>query len=195
MEPDFTILGAARLAMSFFSSFKPGVEVLGANLDGDKTLRPLTGVIEWRMSKTKHWLIKPGDKPREYIMTRQHGVTNEDVGGTIGYVEIWQCIPWWRRWLGARIVTVDSGCRYNVLIPGSKEGLFLGMSVWVSVSRSKYPVFGSFLVQSIIQNYGQDKCAEQRFLRDANLDDPGNMLRNPYVFRDLRPHAGKTDPA
>ena len=172
--------------MSFLSSFKPSIQVLGANLDGDKTLKPLTGVIEWHMSKTRHWRIKRSGR-HDYTMVQQRGITNEDVGGTIGYVEIWQRVPWWRRLFRAPVVTVDPKCHYNILIPGSKEGLFLGVSVWVSVSPSKHPVYGSFIVQSIIQNYGQDKAAEQRFMEEAEGNDRSNMLRNPYVFADLRP--------
>ena len=171
--------------MSFFSSFKPGIEVLGANLDGDGTLRRMTGVIDWRISKTKHWRVKESGRG-EYTIVQQRGLTNEDAGGTVGYIEIWQRIPWWRRWFGVAIDIVEAGCCYDILIPGSKEGLLLGASILVAVSPSKHPIFGSFVVQSIMFDYRGDEGAKQRFLSDAELVDRSNMLRNPYVFRDLR---------
>lgn len=195
MEPTLIATQAAINAAKFAGSTPGrklrGIPVLLVDLDSDLEMVRLTNVIEVHTSRFAEWSAEIHQRTRtgRWVVNGSagHSGSSRPIGDHIGYIELWQFIPWWRRclwWRGTTIVQYGRAC--NVLMPGSGDGMKIGYSTAVSVVASKPSWRGrlcwrGFYVQSIIDIVGENETIDRlrKKTETLHLHDPKGLRLRP----------------
>ena len=126
MEPEVAGVVAAIKAAKGWHRLRPSQDVVVADLDGDKVLHSLTGVINCHVKLTTDWVSRVEyrgqgeDRHATTIKTsKKWGNEVQSVEGRMTLIEIWQHVGWLRRLWPWHIGFCRHWSQHQVLLPGS----------------------------------------------------------------------------
>lgn len=157
MEPEMAGVVAAIKAAKGWPRRRLSHDVVVADLDGDKVLHPLTGVINCSVELTTDWLSRVeyrGQGENRHATTiktsKQWGTVVQGAEGRMTTIETWQRVGWLRRLWPWHMGFCRHWCQHHVLLPGSGLPLYnvFVMALLVAPDARRWPK--GFYVQSVL---------------------------------------------
>lgn len=165
---------------------KSMTEVLVTDLGGEPELNKLTNVVNLHLSRGAQWesrvRTQKGGNIIDITTKSTRGGSWIPVEGDVTGIEVWQHIPWWRRWCSS-LCLLRQGRRYQVVIPNSGVPLHNMYSLAVIVVPSKWRCGGFYIQASLMGFQRPEDVKRWQEQNEDHLVDRQGLLDHPLIWR------------